>query len=154
LSVVGQTILLGRQRDAKSAQLDRAIQNVIGRVSMSYLASLKASPSRLKGTIEKKVEESQAQVKGGSRAGGASTLSFLQDLSKGVPASVVTEIKQLDYKPSSLSMTMESPSQAAAERAVSTLTSLPIFQNPKAGPLENAKNGRKKFTLNATLKGQ
>lgn len=153
LSVVGQTILLGRQRDAKSAQLDRAVQNVIGRVSMSFLSSLKASPSRLKGSIDKKVEELQAQVKGGGRSTGPSALHFLQEMSKGVPASVVTEIKQLDYNTKTMNLTMESPNQQAAERAVSTLTSLPIFQNPKAGPLENAKNGRKKFSLNATLKG-
>jgi general secretion pathway protein L len=155
LSVIGQTILLGRQRDAKNAQLDRSIQNVLGRVSTSFLASLKASPSRLKGEIEKKVEEFQSQAQGSGAPTGPSALDLIQELSRAVPTSVVTEIKVMDYQQNRISLTMESPSQDAAERAVSTLSQLPMFQDPKAGPLE-IRGTRRRFTMNATLtpKGQ
>lgn len=157
LSVIGQTFLLNRQLVNKNAQLDRALQSVLGRVSPSLLASLKIAPSKLKASVEKKIEEYQSQVKGGATVTGPTALDFLQTLSQGVPKSVVTEIKVIDYQPTSLSLTMESPSQDQAQAAVSTLSQLPILQNPKASPIENAKGTRKRFTLNATLtpgKGQ
>jgi hypothetical protein len=154
LSVIGQTVLLGRQLSSTGAQLDRGIQNVIGRVSTSYLNSLKSSPTRLKSTIDRKVAEFQAQVKGTGAPSGSSALDTLQTLSQAVSKATTMEIKKMEYKPSALSLTVEAPSQAAAEKAVSTLAALPFFQNPKAGPLENAKGARKKFSLNTGLKGR
>ncbi len=150
LSVVGQTILLGRQKDAKGVQLDRALQSVLGRLPQSRLTTLKGSESKLKSAVEQKVDEFQSQVKGGKAVSGPSMLDLLKDLSNAVPSSVVTEIKVMDLQTKQIALTMESPSQIAAERAVSTLTTLPFFQNPKASPLEN-KGTRKKFTFNANL---
>lgn len=150
LSVIGQTLLLGRQKEAKGLQLDRALQSVLGRLPQSRLAILKGSESKLKSAIDQKIDEFQSQVKGGKPVASSSMMDLLNDLSKSIPTSVVTEIKFLDLQTKQISLTMESPSQAAAERAVSTLTTLPFFQNPKAGPLEN-KGNRKKFTFNANL---
>jgi cell division ATPase FtsA len=150
LSVIGQTILLGRQKNAKSTQLDRSLQSVLGRLPTSRLATLKGSDSKLKSAIDQKVEEFQSQVKGGKTISGTSLLDIIHELSKSIPSSVVTEIKVMDLQAKRISLTMESPTQVAAEKAVSTLTTMPFFQNPKAGPLET-KGTRKKFTFNANL---
>lgn len=152
LSVIGQTFLLNKERANKGAQLDRAVQGVLGRISPTLLASMKATPTKLKAAIEKKVDEFQAQVKGGAKGTGPSALDLLDRVSKAVPTSVVTEIKVLDYQPGRLTLTMESPSQEAAQSAANTLSLLPFFESAKAGPLENGKGSRKRFTLNATLK--
>ncbi len=149
LSVIGQTFLLRKQHADKNAQLDRALQNVLGRSSTSFLATLKASPSRLRANIEKKVDEFQSKVKGGGNNNGA--LNLLQDLSKAVPASTVMEIRQMDYSPTRLSLTVESPTAPAASNL---LSQLPFLQNPKIGPLENAGGTKKRFTLQATLRAK
>jgi Tfp pilus assembly PilM family ATPase len=151
LSVIGQTFLLGRERANKSAQLDRAVQSVLGRVAPSLLASMKASPPKLKSSIDKKIAEFQSQVKGAGATGGPSVLALLDRLSKAVPGSVTTEIKVMDYQPNRVTLTMESPSSESAQSAASTLSVLPFFENAKAGPLENGKGNRKRFTLNATI---
>jgi len=57
----------------------------------------------------------------------------------------------MDLKASNISLTMESPSQGDAEKAMSMLSQLPYLENAKTGPLEN-KGTRKRFTLNATVK--
>ena len=152
LSVIAQTFLLNRQKAETVARYDRVIQSVTGKVSQSFLAGLRSSPTKLKAAVEKKVKEYEDQVKGSQSATASAALQLLQDLSKAVPPSVVTEIKLMEYSPGRVSFTLESPSQTAAEKASSTLSQLPLFVNPKAGPIENGKGIRKKFSFNATLK--
>lgn len=151
ISVIAQNFLLQKSLYEKNLQLDRAVQSVLGRqVSASFISSLKATPGRLKSNIDKKVDELQAQVKGSAASAGPSALDLLQSLSQSVPKSVVTEIKQFDYQPSRVSLTMESPTETAAQATISTLTQLPVFQSPKTTPLESV-GTRKRFTMNATL---
>lgn len=151
LSVIGQTFLLSRQREAKTIQLERAMQSVLGRSPPSLLASLIANPARLKSNVDRKVEEAQAQVKGTGAGAASYMLEFIKQLSQGVPASVTTEIKTLDMQGKRLALTMESPSQGEATKTLSLLQQLPIFESPKSGPIEG-KGTRKRFTLNTTVK--
>ena len=148
LSLIGQTVLLGRQKAEKDEQLTRAIRSVLGSVPSSLMTSLKTNPTRLRASVQKKIDEYQALVKGSGAANNPQTLTFLQDLSR-LPKSATTEIKVMDYRPNQLNLTMESPSQAAAEQAMQALQALPVLQNPKLGPLEN-RGTRKRFTLSAT----
>lgn len=148
LSLVGQTILLNRQKADKDEQLGRAIRTVLGSVPSSLMGSLKTNPTRLRSSIQKKVDEYQALVKGNGGSAGPKSIEFLQALSK-LPKSATTEIKVMDYRPAQVSLTMESPSQTAAEQAMQALQGLPVLQNPKTGPLEN-RGTRKRFTLSAT----
>ena len=148
-SVVGQTVLLNKQRADRDDQLSRVIRGVLGSVPTSLMASLKSNPTRLRNSVEKKVEEYQALVKANPASDGPKSLDFLKALSQGVPKSATTEIKLLDYAPGRVSLTMESPSQASAEQALAALRSLPLLENQKAGPLEN-KGTRKRFTISAT----
>jgi type IV pilus assembly protein PilM len=149
VSVIGQSVLLGKQITAKDDQLSRAIRTVLGGVPSGMMAALKSNPVKLKASVEKKVQEYQALVKTEKASvAGNKSIDFLQDLSKAVPKSVTTEIRQLDYTPTKVSLVMESPSQSAAEAALSTLQSLPVLQNPKASPLET-KGTRKRFTISA-----
>ncbi|RZA06718.1 MAG: hypothetical protein EOP11_09615 [Proteobacteria bacterium] len=146
-SIIGQTVLLNRQRLDKDDQLGRSIRAVLGAVPSSLMTSLKSNPVRLRASVQKKLDEYQALVKGNGGGGGPKSLEFLNALSQ-VPKSATTEIKVLDYRPAQVSLTMESPSQSSAEQAMQALQALPVLQNPKTGPLES-RGTRKRFTLSA-----
>lgn len=150
-SVIAQNFLLSRIKTDTSARFDRVVQSVVGKVSPSFIAGLRASPTKLKASINKKVQEFEEQVKG-SGSTSSRSIDFLSQFSKSVPPSAVMEVRQLDWTNSRLNLTVEAPSQAAAEKAVSTLSSLPLFQSPKAGPIEAAKGTRKKFSFQAQIK--
>jgi hypothetical protein len=145
--VIGQMFFLNREIDRKDALVTKALQTVLGRVSPSYLASLRASPVKMKAAVNKKFEEFQNQAKGGSAS---ASLDLINELSKSVPKSTTLEIKQLDLSGNKLTLSVDSPSQADADKAVIALTTFPWFQSPKAGPIES-KGTRKKFSLTTTF---
>jgi Tfp pilus assembly PilM family ATPase len=147
LSVILQTFFLQRQRDAKDIQLNRALKTVLGSVSASYLDGLKATPERLKKTLDSKLAEA---VKGGGGSGSAA-LELLADLTRDLPKGAAMEVKQFDLAGGKLTIKVESPTADDANRAVSALQLLPEFQSPKASPLEAAKGNAKRFTITATV---
>lgn len=151
LSVVGQIFFLNREVADKDAQLNKALQSVLGRVSSTFVATLKDSPAKLKQNVSKKLEEAQASVKGNANATG-STLNLIHELSKAIPKSTVMEIKQYDQAAGKLTMNIDSPTQTEAEKASSALSQFPLFQSPKAGPIEASKGTRRKFSLTTSLK--
>jgi hypothetical protein len=151
LSVIGQIFLLNQETTRKDAQLNRALQTVLGRVSASFVAGLKASPAKLKQSVGKKIEEAQASVKGGASSP-SSTLNLIHELSKAIPKSTVMEIKQYDQLANKLTLNIDTPSQADAEKAISSLSQFPLFQSPKAGAIEASKGSRRKFSLTTSLK--
>lgn len=147
LSVIGQMYFLNKEIERKDAAFTKAMQTVLGRVSASYLASLQDNPTKMKAAVNKKFEEFQNQAKGGASS---ATLDLINELSKSVPKSTTMEIKQFDLKGSQLTLTVESPTQQDADKAVLALTTFPWFQSPKASPIES-KGTRKKFSLTTTF---
>jgi cell division ATPase FtsA len=148
ISVIGQSFFLQVERARKDEQLTRALQGVLGRVAQSYLSSLKENPTRLRQTVNRKAEELEGQGKG---TAGTVTLDVLQAMSQSVPESAKMEIDVLTYEPAKISFEAESPTQGDAERAISALSQVPLFQSPKAGPLSPGKGESRKFTLNAGI---
>ncbi|HEY8279043.1 MAG TPA: pilus assembly protein PilM [Bdellovibrionota bacterium] len=147
-SVIGQTIILRGERAKKDDQLTRAIKNVVGGGSNSFIETLKTNPDRLKAKLREKENEFQAKGAGG---GSSATLDLLQDLTKGMPPSATMEVKQFELVGNKLTLKIESPSQGDAERASAALAQLPFLMGAKAGPIEPGKGNRKRFTLTATL---
>lgn len=145
LSVIGQMFFLNQEMARKDAALSRALQSVLGRVSASYIAGLRANTTKLHSTINKKVEEFQTQGKGGG-ASASATLDLIDQLSKAVPKSTTMQISQFDLQTNKLTLNVDSPTQQDAEKAISALTAFPLFQGAKAGPLET-KGTRRKFSL-------
>ncbi|MGE3262802.1 MAG: pilus assembly protein PilM [Bacteriovoracia bacterium] len=148
LSVIGQMFFLNQEIEKKDAILSRALQSVLGRVSASYVSTLRASPTKMHQTITKKIEEFQAQGKGGGSA--SSSLELIQELSKVIPKSTTMEIDQFDLLTSKLTLNVDSPTQQDAEKAIAALTAFPHFQSPKASALET-KGTRRKFSLTTNL---
>ena len=150
LSLAGQIILLNREIDRKDLLLSKAFQGIFGKVSASFVSSMKVSPAKLKQAVAKKIEESQANGSSSTRTAVSATLELISDLSKTVPKTTVVEITKFDLQANQLSIQAESPNQAEAEKAISLLTKVPQFSNPKAGPIED-KGTRKKFSLSASI---
>ncbi|MCO5141524.1 MAG: pilus assembly protein PilM [Oligoflexia bacterium] len=150
-SVVGQMFFLRAEYDKKDALLTRTIQNVIGRVSTSYMSNLKGSPTRLQNELKKKLSEFETQVKGGS-APLSVALDTIHNMSSSISKADVMEIKVLDYQAGKINLTVESPSAPQAEKAIEALKKVSVFTNTKAGAIENAKGQRKKFTFSAGVK--
>lgn len=148
LSVIGQMFFLNQELAKKDAILSKSLQSVLGRVSASYIAGLRSNQTKLKATVNKKLEEFKAQGKGGSAS---ASLELIHELSKAIPKSTTMEIKQFDMATNKLTLTVDAPTQADAEKASSALTAFPGFQSPKAGPLEAGKGTRKKFSLTTNL---
>lgn len=151
LSVIGQIFFLNREIKNKDDQLSRAMQTVFGRVSSSFVSGLKSNPTRLRQSVAKKIEEAQAEVKGGSKSA-SDTLGLLDSMSKEIPKSTTLEIKQLDLRANKIDLTVDAPTQSEAERASAALSRLTtLLLNPKLGPIEAGKGTRRKFTLSATI---
>lgn len=146
-SLMGQLFFLNRELSKKDELFSRALQSVLGRVSASFLNSLKTSETKLKQSINKELEKYQT---GGQTATANSSLDLILELSKAVPKTSVMEIKQLDFQQNQITLQVDSPTQADAEKALASLK-IPRLLNPKAGPIENGKGTRKKFTLSAGL---
>lgn len=150
LSVLGQTFFLGAQRSQKEAQLTSVMRRVLTGSPPSLLNALKSNPARLRSTVERKLEEQRIQLRGAGSGGGSQALEFLHELSRAVPKSITTEIKVMEYEPTRVSLTMESPA-ASADSALSTLLQqTTLLENAKASPLET-KGTRKRFSVTATL---
>lgn len=151
LSVIGQTFFLKREVVRKEETFQKAVQSVLGRISPSIISNYLVSPNKLKSSINKKVEEYQSQVQGGNKQNLSSSLDLIHELSKAVPKGTVMEIKQLDYTPKTLTLAIDSPTQADAEKSLGIISKLPIFTNPKASAIEPGKGTRRKFTLTLSL---
>ena len=151
ISLMGQTIFLKREINAKDEVLSKNIQLVLGKVSASFLNSMKTNPAKLKQSMNKKLEELQSDDTNASKASGISSLDFIQDLSKNVPKASVVEIKQLEYLPSRVTLKVESPNQENADKVVSAIAALKQYGSPKASPIESAKGSRKKYSFTFNL---
>ncbi|MGZ3713260.1 MAG: hypothetical protein ACXVBE_15960, partial [Bdellovibrionota bacterium] len=149
LSVIGQMFFLNQEMTKKDAQLTRALQTVLGRVSPSFIAGLRANNTKLHQTVSKKLEEFQSQSKGGGSA--SATLDMIHELSKAIPKSTTMQIQQFDLLNNKLTLTVDSPTQADAEKAAAALAAFPQFQSPKASAFET-KGTRRKFSLTTNLK--
>lgn len=143
LSLLGQMFLLNREISIHNGHLDQAIQGIFGKSSPSYLATLKSSPEKLKSSVEKKIQEFAVDSE---NAPASDMLETILAMSTAVPKSTPMEIRQLQLNAAQLSLTAESPSQGDAENALTLLSKLPKFQNPKSGPIES-KGARKRFSL-------
>jgi general secretion pathway protein L len=148
LSVIGQMFFVGREMEKKEALFTKALQSVLGRVSASYIAGLRANPTKMHQTVAKKLEEFQTQGKGGGSA--SSSLELIQDLSKVIPKSTTMQIQQFDLLNNKLTLNIDSPTQGDAEKAAAALTTFPQFQSPKASAFET-KGTRRKFSVTTSL---
>ena len=153
LSVVGQIFFLNQEMAKKEASLNRALQSVLGRVSSTFVSTLRGNPTKLRQAVNKKLEEAQTQVKGGAGGATSSSLALIHELSKAVPKSTIMEIKLYDQAANKLTLNVESPTQAEAEKAIAALTQFPLFVSPKASAIET-KGTRRKFSVTTNLNGK
>ncbi|NUM88032.1 MAG: pilus assembly protein PilM [Bdellovibrionales bacterium] len=144
LSFLVQSFLLDRQISNRDLRLDQALKAVVGPSSGSFLSILKSSPTRLKGAVEEKVREAGPRAAQPS-AGGVAVLDSLDRLSGRITKTTPTEIRKLEALPTSITYTMEAPSEEAARAAAEAAKGLPGFKS--ASPTESANRGRKRFAL-------
>lgn len=148
ISVIGQSILLKKEREKKDVQLTRVLKSATGVTSASQLDTLKMNPDRLRAKLREKENEHLSKGSGGVAS---YTIDLIYDLTKGMPAGSVMEVKTFDLTGSKLTLDVESPTQKDAEAASSALAALPALQNAKASPLTPGKGNARRFTLNAVL---
>lgn len=145
-SLIGQSILLKKDLANKDELVERNLKSVLGSGSSSYLATLRADPKKMQREIDKKLSEMQ-KSSSGAKSSSSISLDLIRDLSKSLPRETIVEVKQMEYNSQATTMDFEAPSQGDAERAIDTLTKLPMISMPKASPIEAAKGTRKKFSF-------
>lgn len=155
LSFLGQSFLLQQQLEAVSVRHDQALQEIFGKSSQSFLAGLKASESKLKQAVNKKVEELSAQLAGGSDVPTLPTLDVLDNLSRSIPKGTTVEIREMQLTNQTLSMKLEAPAQRDIDSVLRLLGSVPGLGALQPGAVETLPGGRKKVSVNmkVTQKG-
>jgi Tfp pilus assembly PilM family ATPase len=148
ISVIGQTIMLKKEREKKDAQLTRVVRSATGVTSNTQLETLKANPDRLRTKLREKENE---HVTKGAAGPTSNTIDIIYDLTRGLPQGSVMEVKTFDLTGNKITLEVQSPTEKDAQGASNALAQLPVLQNSKISPFTPGKGNARKFTLNATV---